>query len=55
VNIDIFFGEQGAPRFAELAQTGGFSHPDPIVGLIAGAAVFFGVNKGLDQMNRMMV
>lgn len=55
MNINILFGKQGSVRFAELTLTGGFSHTDPIIGLVAGAGVLLGVNKGLDQMNRMMV
>lgn len=55
MNIDRLFRKQGLARFAKLALTGGFPHTDPIVGLVAGAAVLIGVNKGLHQMNRMVV
>ena len=49
--VDFVLGEGSAniPVVARLA------HANPIVGLVAGAAVSFGIDEGLDQMNRMMV
>jgi hypothetical protein len=55
VNIDGLFRKPGLERLAELAQTGGLPNPDPIVGLVTSAAVLLGVDKGLNQMNRMVV